>query len=234
MFTFLDFIFIAVVLLSSVFGYNGGLVQEAVSIVLWVGTVFLTKYLFPLVEPKFAELFGESSMFSAMSAYVSVFVALIMVLSFINKSFSVKLHSSNFGSVDKSLGFLFGFFRGILIMAVAYVVMLWFIPDASKRPSWINNAKSKPILKVSSMFVSSVLPSTNNFSEIKVVIKNDMTGNDMETFEKLSKPVVEIGGETSAENGYNESEIHDLERQLQQLQQLQDVFNSKKLDLKDL
>ncbi len=234
MFTFLDFIFVIVVLLSSVFAYNGGLIQESVSIAAWIGTIFLTKLFFPIVEPKFASIFGGSSMFSAMSAYISVFVVLIMILSFVNKTFAVKLHKTNFGSIDKSLGFLFGFFRGILIMAVAYIVILWFIPNTHKRPDWVKNAKSKPILKISSMFISSLLPSTSNFSEIKSIIKSDMSGTEIETFEKLSKPVVEGSTEASAESGYKDSEIRDLERQLQQLQQIEDVFKTKKLDLKDL
>ncbi|MBR1545087.1 MAG: CvpA family protein [Alphaproteobacteria bacterium] len=227
MFTFLDFVFVAVVILSSVLAYNGGFVQESVSIAAWIGTVFLTKYIFPFVEPKFAGIFGSSSMFSAMAAYISVFVVLIMLLSFINKTFSTKLHKTNFGSIDKSLGFLFGFFRGILIMAVAYIIILWFMPNPNKRPNWVTDAKSKPILKVSSMFISSLLPSTSNFSEVKFIIKSDMSGTEIETFEKLSKPVVEGSFESSAENGYQPSEIKDLERQLQQLQQMEYDFNVK-------
>ncbi len=234
MFTFLDFAFVVVVLLSSVFAYNGGLIQESISIAAWVGTIFLTKLFFPIVEPKFASIFGGSSMFSAMSAYISVFVILIMFLSFINKTFAIKLHKTNFGSIDKSLGFLFGFFRGILIMAVVYIVVLWFIPNSNKRPDWIKDAKSKPILKISSMFISSLLPSTNNFAEIKSIIKSDMSGTEIETFEKLSKPVVEGSTESSAESGYNASEIRGLERQVQQLQQIENIFKTKNLDIKDL
>lgn len=235
MFTFIDFIFVVVVILSSVLAYNGGLIQESVSIFAWIGTAFLTKYIFPVVEPKFASLFGESSMFSAMSAYISVFVVIIMILSFINKTFSTKLHKTNFGSIDKSLGFFFGFIRGILIMAIVYMVILWFMPNEKTRPDWINDAKSKPILKVTSMFISSLLPSTSNFQEIKSIIKSDMSGTEIETFEKLSKPVVEGSIDTtSAENGYRDSEIRDLERQLQQLQELEESFFEKELEIKDL
>ena len=52
-----------------------------------------------------------------------------------------------------------------------------------------------------------------------------MSGTEIETFEKLSKPVVEGSIDTtSAENGYRDSEIRDLERQLQQLQELEESF----------
>ena len=236
MFTFIDFIFILVVILSSVLAYNGGLMQESISVLAWIATAFITKYIFPYVEPKFASIFGGSSMFSAMSAYISVFVVIIMIISFINKSFASRIHSSNFGSIDKSLGFFFGFIRGILIMALVYIVILWFMPNPSSRPTWITEAKSKPILKISSMFISSLLPSTSNFKEIKNIIESDMSGTEIETFEKLSKPVVDgsASDTSSAETGYKDSEVRDLERQLQQLQDLEDDFNKKDLDLKDL
>ena len=235
MFTFIDFIFISVVILSSVLAYNGGLIQESISRIAWIGTAFLTKYIFPFVEPQFANLFGGSSMFSAISSYVIVFVIIIMLLSFINKSFATKLHDSHLGGIDKSLGFFFGFIRGILIMAVVYIVILWFMPDVNSRPDWIKDAKSKPILKVSSMFISSLLPSTGTFAEIKNIIQSDMSGTEIETFEKLSKPVVEGGlDNSSAETGYRESERRDLMRQLQQIQELEDSFKEKELEVKDL
>ncbi len=235
MFTFVDFVFISVIVISSVLAYNGGLIQESISVFAWIGTAFLTKYTFPIVEPKFASLFGGSSMFSAMSSYISVFVVTIMLISFMNKSLSTRLHKSNFGSIDKSLGFFFGFIRGILIMAVIYIMILWFMPNAKSRPDWIKDAKSKPILKVTSMFISSLLPSTSNFQEIKTIIQSDMSGTEIETFEKLSKPVVEGSIDTSsAENGYRDSEMRDLERQLQQLQELEDSFLEKDLEIKDL
>ena len=146
-----------------------------------------------------------------------------------------KLHNTNLGGIDKSLGFFFGLVRGILIMAVAYIAILWFIPEKKERPKWIVNARSKPILKVSSMFISVLLPDGNNFKEIKEVIKSDMTGNEVETFEKLSKPSVKNDVDSSsAEEGYKDSEIRDLERQLKQLDQLELDFNDKIPNINEL
>lgn len=235
MFTFLDFVFLVSVIASAVFAYSGGLVSEALGIAAWIGTAVLTKWIYPFIEPWFANLFGENNMISAISAYISIFVFVIMVLSFLNKGLSKKLHTTNFGGIDKSLGFFFGLVRGILIMAILYVAVLWFIPNVSERPKWIIDARSKPILKVTSMFISMLLPDGSNFSEIKKIIKSDMTGNEVETFEKLSKPTVEsVGESSSAEEGYRQSEIRDLERQLKQLEQLEVDFDKKGLNIENL
>lgn len=151
-----------------------------------------------------------------------------MFLSFLNKSLAKKVHNTNLGGIDKSLGFFFGLVRGILLMAIVYIAILWFIPNKNERPKWIVDARSKPVLKVSSMFISILLPDGSNFKEIKEVIKSDMTGNEMETFEKLSKPSVGVEVDSSsAEDGYKDSEIRDLERQLKQLDQLEFEFDEK-------
>lgn len=228
MFTFLDFIFLIVVVASAVFAYGGGLISEAFGIGAWILTAVLTKYFYPVVEPQFASMFGKSSVFSSMSAYISIFVVFIMFLSFLNKSLAKKVHNTNLGGIDKSLGFFFGLVRGILLMAIVYIAILWFIPNKNERPKWIVDARSKPVLKVSSMFISILLPDGSNFKEIKEVIKSDMTGNEMETFEKLSKPSVGVEVDSSsAEDGYKDSEIRDLERQLKQLDQLEFEFDEK-------
>ena len=85
------------------------------------------------------------------------------------------------------------------------------------------------------MFISVLLPDSNNFKEIKEVIKSDMTGNEVETFEKLSKPSVKNDVDSSsAEEGYKDSEIRDLERQLKQLDQLELDFNDKIPNINEL
>jgi membrane protein required for colicin V production len=224
LFTFLDFIFLAVVAISAVCAYNGGFLTEAVGITAWIGTAFFTKYAYPFVEPKFAEWFGAAGMLSAVSAYVSIFVVVIMLLSYLNNMFAKKLKDTNFHGVDKSLGFFFGLVRGVLLMALLYIAVLWFMPRPKDRPDWIRDARSKPVLKTSSLFVSKLLPSGGTFGEIKEIIEADMTGNEEEVFDRLAKPSVAGDAGDSAEDGYRASEIRALERQLKQLDELEADF----------
>lgn len=221
MFTVLDFIFIVVVLFSSATAYVSGFVHSIIGLAIWFGTAFITKYIYPLLEPLFARLLGSSTFFSNLVAYIIVFVLSVMILSFINKTVASKLHQTNFSSADKTFGFLFGLFRGIILMGIVYIIIIYFIPKKSNRPAWVSDAKSKHVLKLSAIVISSFVPNTETFSEVKEIIKNDLTSSDIATFEKLQKPVVDSinNDNTSAEMGYKDSEVRDLERQLQQLQE---------------
>ena len=221
-FTFLDFIFFAVVTVSAVLSYYGGFVSESLAVAAWVGTAFITKYAYPLVQPKFASLLGADNMFSAVAAYVSVFVAIIMLLSYLNKWLAAKLRKTHFNSVDRSLGFFFGLVRGVLLMALLYMAILWFMPEQRSRPTWMTDARSRSVLRISSMFICTLLPDGRDFDELKRLVRQDATGAETATFERLARPAVEAdAGTISAEHGYRESEIRDLERQLQQLEQME-------------
>jgi membrane protein required for colicin V production len=55
------------------------------------------------------------------------------------------------------LGFLFGAARGILLLVVATAFWNWLV-DVDHRPSWVNNAKSKPFLDSMVTKLQSVLP----------------------------------------------------------------------------
>jgi membrane protein required for colicin V production len=52
---------------------------------------------------------------------------------------------SRIGALDRTLGFIFGAARGILIVVVAVQFFNEWVPPA-KHPAWVANAKSKPFL----------------------------------------------------------------------------------------
>ncbi|MBW8298086.1 MAG: CvpA family protein, partial [Hydrogenophaga sp.] len=61
------------------------------------------------------------------------------------------------GALDRTLGFLFGAARGILLLVVAVAFWNWLI-DVKHRPDWVNNAKSKPFLDTLVLKLEAVLP----------------------------------------------------------------------------
>ena len=52
---------------------------------------------------------------------------------------------SRVGALDRTLGFLFGLGRGLVIVVVAFMFFSWLIPDRSQ-PEWVRSAKSRIVL----------------------------------------------------------------------------------------
>jgi membrane protein required for colicin V production len=64
---------------------------------------------------------------------------------------------SRVGALDRTLGFLFGLARGLIIVVVAFLFFAWLVPPRTQ-PSWVANAKSRVVLQSTGDWLISLLP----------------------------------------------------------------------------
>lgn len=213
-----DIIILVAIFFSAVFSYRKGFVQETLHIASWASSIILIKWTFIYFEMGFIKIIGEQSTLTTVLSYVVNFVVMIFIMSYIVKKISRKIHATDFKHIDKSLGIIFGIARGILIMSVVYLGLLWLMPSSEKRPNWMKNSRSKPVLSVSLKVVLSVFPENPQFNNIKKIVNSDYSNNNDELFESLSRPKVET--KTDNMNGYSSNEIDDMNKHINQLEQL--------------
>ena len=65
-----------------------------------------------------------------------VFIGTLIVVSIITVRISDMILDSRIGALDRTLGFLFGLARGLLIMVVAFLFFAWLVPD-KQQPEWV-------------------------------------------------------------------------------------------------
>jgi len=70
---------------------------------------------------------------------------------------SDKILDSRIGALDRTLGFLFGLARGLIIVVVAFVFFDWLVPQKSQ-PEAVRNAKSRVVLQGTGNWLMSLLP----------------------------------------------------------------------------
>lgn len=127
-FTLIDGIVAAVIVLSAILAYSRGLVRECMAIAGWVGAAILAYIFAPRVEPLIKELpvvgafLSESCELSIIAAFAAVFALGLVVMSLFTPLFSSAVQRSVLGGLDQGLGFLFGVVRGVLLVAVAFIV----------------------------------------------------------------------------------------------------------------
>ena len=63
---------------------------------------------------------------------------------------------SRVGALDRTLGFLYGAARGILVVAVGLLFFNWLVGDNA--PSWVLEAKSRPLLESIGTALENALP----------------------------------------------------------------------------
>ena len=88
---------------------------------------------------------------------VGIFLVTLLIVSVLTVRISDMILDSRVGALDRTLGFLFGLGRGLLIVVVAFLFFAWLVPDRSQ-PEWVRNAKSKVVIKSTGEWLKGMLP----------------------------------------------------------------------------
>jgi len=127
-FTLVDAGVALLIVLSGVLAYSRGFVREAMAILGWVGATIVAFIFADQVEPLVRQIpvagdfIGDSCELAIIAAFAIVFAVALVVVSIFTPLFSTVIQRSALGGIDQGLGFLFGVFRGILLVAVAFFV----------------------------------------------------------------------------------------------------------------
>ncbi|MGX9145433.1 CvpA family protein [Mesorhizobium sp. 128a] len=153
--TLLDGILVGFTLVSAMLAMVRGLSREILSVVSWAAAAaaafFFYKPVLPYVQP-----YVESDKIAMAASAGIVFVIALIVVSVITMKLADWIIDSRIGALDRTLGFLYGAARGILVVAVALLFFNWLA--GAKAPAWVANAKSRPLLETIGAKLESLLP----------------------------------------------------------------------------
>lgn len=157
----LDLIVIGIVLISSLLAAVRGFTREVLAVVSWIAAAFAALYLYPFVIPHLQPHISNPTIVQVVSIAI-VFIVTLLLVSFITVQLSDFVLDSRIGAVDRSLGFVFGAIRGILICAIAFLFFNWLVKP-EMQPEWARDARSRPLLQATANQLLAVLP--ENFGE---------------------------------------------------------------------
>ena len=126
--SYLDLGLIVIILISALLAMLRGFTREVLAIASWGAAAIAAVYFYPLVLPYVKPYIQKDVVAMAASAAAVFFVTLILV-SIITIKLSDAILDSKVGALDRSLGFLFGAARGLLLCVIAFV----FSPGWSRR-----------------------------------------------------------------------------------------------------
>ncbi|MBA4786368.1 MAG: CvpA family protein [Alphaproteobacteria bacterium] len=169
--TIFDGIVIGVTLFSAVLAMVRGFSREVLSIASWVGSVAAAYYLYPLLVP-YAQSYTTDDRIAIAASAGIIFILALILISFITSRIADFIIDSRIGALDRTLGFLFGAARGILLLVVAVAFWNWLV-DVRSQPDWVRDAKSKPFLDTLVGRLEAVLP-----EDIEPQIRARITGQE--------------------------------------------------------
>jgi membrane protein required for colicin V production len=154
--TLLDILLLVVMLISGLLAMIRGFMREVLSIAAWGLAALATLYGYSRLLPTVKQYVSSDIVATAVTI-VGIFLVTLLVISIVTVRISDMILDSRVGALDRTLGFLFGLGRGLIIMVVAYLFFAWLVPDRSQ-PEWVKNAKSKVVLKSTGDWLVAMLP----------------------------------------------------------------------------
>jgi membrane protein required for colicin V production len=152
----LDIILLVVMLISGLLAMVRGFMREVLSIAAWVLAAVATLYSYGKLLP-LAKQYFNNDVVAAVAVVGGVFLLTLLVVSVLTIRVSDMVLDSRVGALDRTLGFLFGLGRGLIIVVIAFQFFTWLVPDRSQ-PDWVRSAKSRVVLAGAGQWLMSMLP----------------------------------------------------------------------------
>lgn len=157
-----DIAVITTVIMSTLLAFFRGFIKTVLSLVTWLISSASVWAAFPAVSAHFGEASNAKTMIAA--SLVGVFIVTFIVLAIINHYITKALDNQCQGAMDRTLGFFFGFIRGVMAVCLVFFSvsttsrMLKVGEEDKYGPSWFANAKTYRVLDLTSTGILGVLP----------------------------------------------------------------------------
>jgi membrane protein required for colicin V production len=218
--TLLDIGLLVVMLISGILAMVRGFMREILSIAAWVIAAVVTLYFYARVET-YVKPYITNDLFAKGVAIGGVFLVTLLVVSLFTVKISDLVLDSRVGALDRSLGFLFGLARGLIIMVVAFLFFAWLVP-AKSQPEWVLNARSKVVLEATGNWLLSMLPDDPETA----ILRRLRRPRDEEPAEPRQSPVTpqrsgsmepapQVAQAGAGESGYKRSDRRGFEQLLE-------------------
>lgn len=199
MLTAFDVGFGVLVLISAILATARGLTREILSLVTWLGSAAIAAYMY-FKHPEIAEGYIKEKIVADVATVAVSFIVSLIILHVITMRIADFVVDSRIGALDRTLGFIFGALRGILIAIVVVVFGLWLFPDSTKLPDWAKESKSLPYLQDAGNKLVAALPpdletTVNNW------LKHAKPGAAPGTVDEGTAPTDTTGTDTAPSTG---------------------------------
>jgi membrane protein required for colicin V production len=167
--TILDLVVIGVVLISALLAAVRGLTREVLAIASWAAAAAVAWIFHPSALP-LAQQYIPNEKVALVAVIAALFLGTLIIVSLITARLSDFVLDSRIGALDRTLGFVFGAARGLLL-AVAGYLLLSFMVGEDKMPSWVREAKTKPIVEQTGRSLLAMLPQDMNIDGLLKLVK---------------------------------------------------------------
>ena len=160
-----DIVFLVLMIYFIIQCFIKGFSLSFISFMKWVFAIVITIVLVPKLQP-FVNEYIESEFINNFGIGIAIFICTIFLTILAGKSLSRAMTWTGAGSIDKTFGLLFGFFKGYVVSICLFSLLNWFYPYQNWGIS-AEDAVSFNIVKKGSEILIEEFPSNEDFIDTK-------------------------------------------------------------------
>ncbi len=155
--TTLDYLILAILLISAGLGFFRGIIKEILSLVAFVAAFFGALSWGPYAASVLTDFISFHPLLLSAIAYIIVFIAVLLLVGLVNLLLSTLIEKTGLSPADQGLGALFGLLRGAVIV-LALVVLASY--TAIRQEPWWQESQLVPIAEQGIAQIKVWMPTT--------------------------------------------------------------------------
>ena len=164
-----DFFIIIIMIYSIVECYIKGFSLSLISFMKWIFSTIITIILVPKLQPWVSE-YIDSEFVNNVGIGIVVFIITLFLTIIAGRALSRAVTWTGVGSIDKTFGIIFGFFKGYVVSVCLFSILNWFY----QYEKWGISAKDAftfNVVKIGSEMLIEEFPSSEDFIDTKEKIQ---------------------------------------------------------------
>ena len=150
----IDWVILAVILISSLLSLKRGFVREALSLLVWVGAFILARMFSGNLATLLTD-YLETNSLRWIAAFVILFLGAVAVGTMVSHLIAELVRLTGLGSMDRVLGMVFGAIRGLVVLvAIVYGLQFTMVPQ----DPWWQESLLVPHLELMADWARKTLP----------------------------------------------------------------------------
>ena len=161
----IDFIYVAITILSLIKCYKKGFVLSVLSMAKWLLAYVITLIIFPKVKPYLKDVI-DSEYVLDIALGITIFIIVIFLVLMVNRGISKAISYSGIGSLDTVFGFFFGFIRAYII-SIFIFSGIHIVYNYDKWPLNLDKSYIFPYLEKGSNYLLKEFPNEKTYQDSK-------------------------------------------------------------------
>lgn len=154
---FIDYAILVILAISAVLSTLRGMTREALGLLGWALAVLLARLTGPLLEEPISSIVPNEDLVSGI-AWTIPFIITVIVWFVLATLISPGLKKAGLGSLDRWLGVIFGFVRGVFMVTAIYIGVLIGLGGENNMPKIFTDSQSANVIRALGGIITPILP----------------------------------------------------------------------------